>query len=179
MKTWADQEGGGDRGSGPPPPEKSQKYSFIAILDRHRYASETPHIVVFGSSLLSLTLKNNVVKVGPLLAKLSGSAHGTGSPLFAYRIMVYQNLNKKWKIPPNEISCQISAVYGQLHERAKTSMCIQHCFWLLKSQYDRSPAKSNFHRNRASNHERQVFSLVKRPYMMKCENLVLHWLPLS
>ena len=27
--------------------------------------------------------------------------------------------------------------HDQLHESAKTSMCTQHCFWLLKSQYDR------------------------------------------
>ena len=80
----------------------------------------------------------------------------TGSPQFAYRIMVYQNLNKT--TTKTEISCQISAVYDQLHVSAKTSMCIQHCFWMLKSQYDRSPAKFNFHRNQASNHERQIFS---------------------
>ena len=139
MNTWADPEG--DRGSGPPPPRKSQKYSFIAIpgrihwkstrlpsqhsmLGHHRHTSETPHIVVFGSSLLLLT-KKNVVKVGHLLAKLSGSAHGTGSPLFAYRIMSYQNLNKNEKYHPT-----ISAVYGQLHESAKTGMCIQQCFLL-------------------------------------------------
>ena len=107
---------GGGRGSGPPPPPwKSQKYSFIAILGRIPWKSTrlpSQHSMLgqrnaayCGIWILS-PLQKNVVKVGPLLAKLSGSAHGTGSPLFAYRIMVYQNLNKKWKIPPNKISCQ-------------------------------------------------------------------------
>ena len=85
----------GDRGSGPPPPEKSQKIEFLAILVRipcettklpsqlsmlghHQPASETPFrwradggplIVVFGASLPSSTTKK-VVKVGPPLKKL-------------------------------------------------------------------------------------------------------------
>ena len=137
---------GGTGGPDPPPPEKSQKYSFIAILGRirwkstrlpsqhsmlghHRHASETRHIVVFGSSLLSLTKKKRCQSWTP-----SGKTfwirawNRVASPLFAYRIMVYQNLNKKWKMPPNETSCQISAVHGQLHESAKTSMCSTRIF---------------------------------------------------
>ena len=44
--------------------------------------------------------------------------------------LVYQNLNKNEKYHPTttktEISCQVSTVYDQLHESAKTSMCTQH-----------------------------------------------------
>ena len=91
------QEGGG-KGSGPPPPEKSQKYRVLAILVRipwkitklpgqhsmvghHRPASETsfggpmmaPHLVVFGPSY---QLNNRFQsRVGPTLKKHSGSAH--------------------------------------------------------------------------------------------------------
>ena len=53
------------------------------MLGQHRHASETPFqwhadddplTVVFGSFLPSST-KKKIVKVGPPLAKLSGSAH--------------------------------------------------------------------------------------------------------
>ena len=56
---------------------------------------------------------------------------------------------------------------------AKTSMYIELCFWLLKSQYDPIFTLCN----QASNNERQI----KRPLITctKCGNLVLHWLTLS
>ena len=126
----------------PPPPEKSQKYSFIAILDwipwkstrlpsqhsmlgHHRHASETTHIVVFGSFLLSFTKKTRCQTVKTFLIRAWNRVSTV--------CLQNHGLSKfKWKIPLNEISCQISAVYGQLYESAKTSMCIQHCFWLLK-----------------------------------------------
>ena len=90
---------GGNRGSGYPPPEKSQKNAgFLSntgpdplknhkatkpdsMWRRHRHASETPFkwrfagpvIELFGLSHKKQNKKR--CKVGPSLTKLSGSAH--------------------------------------------------------------------------------------------------------
>ena len=66
----------------PDPLKKAQGYQasilYRAIIDtpgKRRWRADVgPHIVVFGSSLVSLT-KKNVVKFGPPLANFSGSAH--------------------------------------------------------------------------------------------------------
>ena len=54
-------------------PPSARQRNAIQMAFRWR-ADDGPFIVVFGSFLPSLT-KKNVVKVGPPLAKRSGSAH--------------------------------------------------------------------------------------------------------
>ena len=66
--------------------------------------------------------------------------------------MVYQNLNKNEKYHPTttetKMSCRSCSggpatrdnVVHTENSSVKTSMCTQLCFWLLKSQYDISPA---------------------------------------
>ena len=83
-------EGGGDRGSRPPPLKNHKNIGFFSntgpepmknqvstsqhsMLGHHRPASKTL-LALFGSSLPHY-LKEKNVRVGPPLTKLSGSAH--------------------------------------------------------------------------------------------------------
>ena len=94
--SWSDPEGGGG-GKGSGPPENYQNIGLNSNTDpdplkkhkaskpgfyvwHHRHASETPFkcwLAYCGIWILSpvINYKRNVVKVGPHLAKLSGSAY--------------------------------------------------------------------------------------------------------
>ena len=70
--------------TGPDPLKITKLPSQHSVLGHHPHASpmafrwqadDGPVIVVFGSSLPSSTKKKKVIKVGPLLTKLSGSAY--------------------------------------------------------------------------------------------------------
>ena len=64
--------------TGPDPLKTTKLSSQHSMFGHHRFASETPFVVVFGSSLPS-PITTEHVKVGPPLTKLSWSAHDARS----------------------------------------------------------------------------------------------------